>query len=75
MPFSPTNYKIDRIEVMIDKSNHFISKAQMRSLIRDNPLLNSIGQFRHAIFTIGKIFSMINKIKTHIAFGGINLIV
>jgi hypothetical protein len=28
-----TNYKIDRIEVMIDKSNHFISKAQMRSLI------------------------------------------
>jgi phosphoketolase len=23
-----TNYEIDRIEVMIDKSNHFISKAQ-----------------------------------------------
>jgi hypothetical protein len=23
-----TNYEIDRIEVMIDKSNHFISKAR-----------------------------------------------
>jgi hypothetical protein len=31
-----TNYEIDRIEVMIDKSNHFISKAQVRSLIRGN---------------------------------------
>jgi hypothetical protein len=28
-----TNYKRDRIYIMIDKSNHFISKAQMRSYI------------------------------------------
>jgi hypothetical protein len=38
-------------------------------------IISTTRQFRHAIFTIGKIFSMINKIKTHIAFGGINLIV
>jgi hypothetical protein len=44
-----TNYKIDRIEVMIDKSNHFISKAQMRSLIRDNPKVSSDMVFRHAL--------------------------
>jgi hypothetical protein len=42
-------YKIDRIEVMIDKSNHFISKAQMRSLIRDNPKVSSDMVFRHAL--------------------------
>jgi hypothetical protein len=36
-------------------------------------LLNEL--FIHAIFTIGKIFSMINKIKSHIAFRGINLVV
>jgi hypothetical protein len=38
-------------------------------------MADAIGQFRHAIFAIGKIFSMINKIKAHIAFGGVNLIV
>jgi uncharacterized protein (AIM24 family) len=27
-----TNYKIDRIEVMVDKSNHFISETQMESI-------------------------------------------
>jgi hypothetical protein len=42
-------YKIDRIEVMIDKSNHFISKVQMRSLIRDNPKVSSDMVFRHAL--------------------------
>jgi hypothetical protein len=36
-----TNYEIDRIEVMIDKSNHFISKAQVRSLIRGNLKVSS----------------------------------
>jgi hypothetical protein len=70
-----TNYKIDRIEVMVDKSNHFISETQMKSLINALKmsifigvsvinLLDFIGQFIHAIFTIGKIFSMINKIKS-----------
>ncbi|CAC9592032.1 hypothetical protein, partial [uncultured Gammaproteobacteria bacterium] len=44
-----TNYKIDRIEVMVDKSNHFISKAQMKSLIRDNPKVSSDMVFRHAL--------------------------
>jgi hypothetical protein len=34
---------------MIDKSNHFISKAQMRSLIRDNPKVSSDMVFRHAL--------------------------
>jgi hypothetical protein len=81
-----TSYKIDRIEVIVDENNRFINEYKMEDFVRRNPkvssdmvsiinLLDSIGQFRHAIFTIGKIFSMINKIKTHIAFGGINLIV
>jgi hypothetical protein len=42
-----TNYKIDRIEVMVDKSNHFISETQMKSLIRDNPKVSSDMVFRH----------------------------
>jgi hypothetical protein len=44
-----TNYEIDRIEVMVDKSNHFISKAQVRSLIRGNLKVSSDMVFRHAI--------------------------
>ncbi|WP_143243121.1 C80 family cysteine peptidase, partial [Bathymodiolus azoricus thioautotrophic gill symbiont] len=44
-----TNYKIDRIEVMVDESNHFISKVQMRSLIRGNPKVSSDMVFRHAL--------------------------
>jgi hypothetical protein len=44
-----TNYKIDRIEVMVDKSNHFISETQMKSLIRDNPKVSSNMVFRHAL--------------------------
>jgi hypothetical protein len=28
-----TNYKIDRIEVMVDKSNHFISETQIVHLL------------------------------------------
>ncbi|SSC11123.1 hypothetical protein BPUTEOSOX_950, partial [thiotrophic endosymbiont of Bathymodiolus puteoserpentis (Logatchev)] len=44
-----TNYKIDRIEVMVDKSNHFISETQMKSLIRDNPKVSSDMVFRHAL--------------------------
>jgi hypothetical protein len=44
-----TNYKIDRIEVMIDKSNHFISKVQMNYLIRNNPKVSSAMVFRHAL--------------------------
>ncbi|VVH62213.1 hypothetical protein BSPWISOX_1455, partial [uncultured Gammaproteobacteria bacterium] len=44
-----TNYEIDRIEVMVDKSNHFISKAQVRSLIRGNLKVSSDMVFRHAL--------------------------
>jgi hypothetical protein len=44
-----TNYKIDRIEVMIDKNNHFISKVQMNYLIRNNPKVSSAMVFRHAL--------------------------
>jgi hypothetical protein len=29
-----TDYEIDRIEVMVDKSNHFIDKAQMYGLTK-----------------------------------------
>jgi hypothetical protein len=33
-----TDYEIDRIEVMVDKSNHFIDKAQMYGLTKYNSL-------------------------------------
>jgi hypothetical protein len=45
-----TNYKIDRIEVMIDKSNHFISKVQMRSLsIKYKGSVNGESEFAGSI--------------------------
>jgi hypothetical protein len=34
---------------MVDKSNHFISKAQVRSLIRGNLKVSSDMVFRHAL--------------------------
>jgi hypothetical protein len=42
-----TDYEIDRIEVMVDKSNHFIDKAQMYGL---TSLVNKNGV--HALVSI-----------------------
>jgi hypothetical protein len=36
-----TDYKIDRIEVILDENNRFISKNQMNDLIKENPKVSS----------------------------------
>jgi hypothetical protein len=42
-----TDYKIDRIEVILDENNRFISKNQMNDLIKENPKVSSDMVFRH----------------------------
>jgi accessory colonization factor AcfC len=49
-----TDYKIDRIEVILDENNRFISKNQMNDLIKENPKVSSDMVFRH---TLKKDFS------------------
>jgi hypothetical protein len=49
-----TDYKIDRIEVILDENNRFISKNQMNDLIKENPKVSSDMVFRR---TLKKDFS------------------
>ncbi|CAB5496063.1 C80 family cysteine peptidase, partial [Bathymodiolus thermophilus thioautotrophic gill symbiont] len=44
-----TDYEIDRVEVIVDKNNRFVSKDQMNDLIKENPQVSTDMVFRHAL--------------------------